>query len=132
MGEMENLAEFYYEKLKSQANPGQVLLEFFREITGLPAGRSEIIMINKLIKIFGRFTVYFAIMDLSKNDRLEGNLYPYLFTICRSRFERANDTTFSISHEPLDNLLRSLDKEREVARKSKGKIPSSDDLGKEV
>lgn len=130
MGEMENQAEFYYERLKSQLNPGQVLLEFFREMTGLEAGRSEIIMINKLIKIFGRFTVYFGIMDLSKNDKLGtgGNLYPLLYTICKNRFERIHDTSFAGSHEPLDRFLKEMDKEREAAKRSKGKVPSSEGL----
>jgi hypothetical protein len=128
MSEMENQAEFFYEKLKATANSGQVLLEFFREMTNKEAGRSEIILINRLIKIFGRFTVYFAIMDLSKYDTLEGNLYPLLYTICKSRFEKVHSETFSVSHESLDKYLREIEKEREKAKKSKGKIPSSEGL----
>lgn len=130
MGEMENQAEFYYEKLKVSINPGQVLLEFFREMTNREAGRSEIIMINRLIKMFGRFTVYFGIMDLSKyqSDQLNGNLYPLLYTICKSRFERIHNDTFSPAQESLDKLLKELDKEREKARKSKGKVPTSEGL----
>ena len=131
MSDMENQAEFYYEKLKSNANQGQVLLEFFREMTGLDGGRASIIMINKLIKLFGRFTVYFAIMDLSKNDKLENgvNLYPLLYTICRNRFERIqNDAVLTVSHESLEKYLKELDKERETAKRSKGKIPDSEGL----
>ena len=128
MGEMENQAEFYYEKLKVSVNSGQVLLEFFREMTGKDAGRSEIIMINRLIKMFGRFTVYFGIMDLSKIERLDGNLYPLLYTICKNRFERIHVETFSVSHESLDKYLKELEKERQKARKSKGKLPTSEGL----
>jgi hypothetical protein len=130
MGEMENQAEFYYEKLKVSINPGQVLLEFFREMTSLEAGRPEIIMINRLIKMFGRFTVYFGIMDLSKyrSDQLIGNLYPLLYTICKSRFEKIHKESFSPAQESLDKLLKELDKEREKARKSKGKVPSPEGL----
>lgn len=128
MGDMENQAEFYYEKLKSQANPGSVLLEFFRELTGLGGGRSEIIMINRLMKLFGRFTVYFAIMDLSKIERLEGNLYPLLYTICKNRFERIHDTIFSISHESLDRQLTALKKEIGKTKISKSKLPKAEGL----
>jgi len=128
MGEMENQAEFYYEKLKVSINPGQVLLEFFREMTNKEAGRVEIIMINRLIKMFGRFTVYFGIMDLSKIERLDGNLYPLLYTICKNRFERIHVETFSVSHESLDKYLKELEKERQKARKSKGKLPTSEGL----
>lgn len=128
MGEMENQAEFYYEKLKSSTNPGQVLLEFFREMTSRDAGRSEIIMINRLIKVFGRFTVYFGIMDLSKIENLEGNLYPLLYTICKNRFEKIHVESFSVSHESLDKYLKELEKERQKAQKSKGKLPTSEGL----
>lgn len=128
MGEMENQAEFLYEKLKATTNPGQVLLELFREMTNKEAGRSEIILINRLIKIFGRFTVYFAIMDLSKYENLEGNLYPLLYTICKSRFEKIHDETFSAAHESLDKFLRDVEKERQKVQRSKGKLPTSDDL----
>lgn len=127
MGQMENQAEFYYEKLKSQLNPGQVLLEFYKEVTGRTDGLG-IILVNKLIKMFGRFTTYFAIMELAKYDKLQGNVFPLLLTICKNRFEKANDIIFSASHESLDKYLRELDKEREKAMKSKGKIPSSEGL----
>lgn len=130
MGEMENQAEFYYEKLKNSVNHGQVLLEFFREITGLDAGRSEIIMINKLIKLFGRFTVYFSILDLVRYEgKLEGNLFPLLYTICRGRFERIHSESFMPSHESLDRTITNLEKDIErVERINKTKLPTSEGL----
>lgn len=129
MSEMENQAELYYEKLSKSTEPGRTLLEFYRDITGKDAGRSEIIMINRLIKIFGRFTTYFAIMDLSKYEgKLEGNIYPLLYTICKNRFERVHDTTFSVAHESLDRELKLLQKEIEKVEKSKAKLPTSEGL----
>lgn len=129
MGEMENQAEFYYEKLKISTNPGQTLLEFFREITGKETGRTEIIMINRLLKLFSRFTVYFAIMDLSKysSSQLGDNLYPLLYTICKARFEKIHNDMFS-SVEPLNKFLKEVEKEREKAKRSRGKIPTSEGL----
>jgi hypothetical protein len=130
MGEMENQSEFYYERLRVSTNPGKDLLDFFRETTGRDAGRAEIILINKLIKLFSRFTVFFAIMDLSKyqSDQLNGNLYPLLYTICKSRFEKIHDEIFSQAHESLDKFLRDVAKEREKVQRSRGKLPTSDDL----
>lgn len=130
MGEMENLAEFYYEKLKTSSNPAQVLLEFYRKLINEDAGRSEIIMINKLIRLFDRYNVYFSIMELTKfnaND-LKGNLYPLVYTICKSRFEKIHNGVINSSQEPLNKMLRELEKEREKAQKSRGKIPTSEGL----
>jgi hypothetical protein len=130
MGEMENQAEFFYEKLKASVNPGQVLLEFYRDTVNHDAGRSEIIMINRLVKLFGRFTVYFAIMDLSKYaDRdMSGNLYPLVYTICKSRFEKVHNGNIDSAQESLDRVLKELEREREKAIKSRGKIPTSEGL----
>jgi hypothetical protein len=127
MSDMENQAEFYYEKLNSKIPPGQVLLDYYRETTGKVDGLG-IIMVNKLVKMYGRFTTFFAIQELAKYDNLQGNVFPLLLTICKNRFERINNTIFSISHESLDKHLKELDKEREIARRSKGKVPSSEGL----
>lgn len=127
MSKMENQAEFYYEKLNSTVPPGQVLMEYYRETTGRQDGLG-IIMVNKLVKMYGRFTTFFAIQELAKYDNLEGNVFPLLLTICKNRFEKINNTIFSISHESLDKHLKELDKERAAAKRSKGKVPSSEGL----
>lgn len=126
MGEMENQAEFVYEKLKTSTNPARVILDFYREITGKDI---SIMMVNKLLKLFGRFTLYFSVMELSKyEDKLDGNVYPLLYTICRSRFEKIHAESFSPSHESLDKSITSLEKEIERVRKMRGKLPSSEGL----
>lgn len=128
MSEMENIAEFYYEKLKVTTNAGLDLAHFFTEVIGKDAGRSEIIMINRLIKLFGRFTVYFSIMDLSKSERLEGNLYPLLYTICKNRFERIYNGEISPALQPLNKEISNLQKQIEKMRGKKIKFPKSEGL----
>src|SRR4030066_1739084 len=128
MSEMENMAEFYYEKLKVTTNAGLDLAHFFKEVTGKDAGRSEIIMINRLVKFFGRFTVYFSILDLSKIDKLEGNLYPLLYTICKSRFERVHNGEISPALQSLDREIASLEKQIDKIRGIKIKVPKAEGL----
>lgn len=127
MGEMENQAEFYYEKLKASTNPGKVLLELSRELVDKELG---IILINKLVKLFGRFTVFFSIMDLSKIEKLDGNLYPLLYTICKSRFEKIHNDTFSPAQESLDRQINDLEKAAEKVRKAVKRmdLPTSEGL----
>lgn len=126
---MENQAEFYYEKLKNSPSPGTVLCEFYTEITNKEYGRSEIIMINKLVKVFGRFTVYFAIMDLSHIvDKMGNNVYGFLYSSCKRRFERSHiDSTVS-AYESLSREVTSMSKEIERIGKIKKKFPSSEGL----
>ncbi len=128
MNEMENMAEFYYEKLKVTTNAGLDLVHFFKEVTGKEAGRSEIIMINRLVKFFGRFTVYFSILDLSKVERLEGNLYPLLYTICKGRFERIYNGEISPALQPLNKEIASLQKQIENMKGKKIRFPKAEGL----
>lgn len=125
---MENLVEFYYEKLKNSQEPNKVLMELFYEVTGINVGRSEIIMINKLLKLFGRFTLFFSIVDLSSVKSLEGNLYGLLYTICNRRFERAHNNETVNAFESLSRELNSLEKQIEKISKKKIKAPSSEGL----
>lgn len=125
---MENLAEFYYEKLKSTTNPSQLIAQFYSELTGKISGRAEVIMFGKLIKVFGRFTVFFSTMDLA-NYEIEGSAYALLYRICKSRFEREFETSTSASSTDLSRTLNALEKEMERVRKHKIKIPDSKTLG---
>lgn len=128
MGEMENKAEFYYEKLKSNVDPAITLREFFTEITGRPVGRVEIIMINRLLKIFGRFTLFFSIMDLSNVRDLRENLYGILYTICRNRFEKSHVDGNVRAFEPLNKELASIRKQMEKIKDEKFTPPDSKGL----
>ena len=125
---MENQSEFYYEKLKNSPTPSQVLLEFFREVTGREVGRSEVIMINKFLKLFGRFTVFFSIMDLTSIRNLEGNLYPLLYTICSRRFEKSHANETVAAFESLDKEIKTIKKQIEKNSKHKFTPPSSKGL----
>lgn len=126
---MENQAEFYYEKLKNSTNPATTLCEFFTEITGRAYSRSEIIMMNKLIKVFGRFTVYFAVMDLSHIvEKMGDNVYGFLYSSCKKRFERAHTDSSVAAYESLSREISSISKEIERISKMKRKPPSAEGL----
>lgn len=125
---MENVVEFFYEKLKNSQEPNKVLMELFSEITGRSVGRSEIIMINKLLKLFGRFNLFFSIVDLSAVKSLEGNLFGLLYTICNRRFEKSHSSDSVVAFESLTRELNSLGKQIEKISDKKIKAPSSEGL----
>lgn len=132
MPEMENTAEFYYEKLKTATDPGRILSALFSSLYSVETTRTIIIMCNKLIKVFGRFTLFFAILDMAGSyPDLTDNPYPLLYTICKRKFEAAHGDVFLQSHESLDSFLSSIDKELlQIQKKNKKKIdvPSSEGL----
>ena len=128
--DIENVAELYYERLKNTTNPGATLTKFMCELIDREINRSYVIQINRLIKIFGRFNVYFSIIDLSNVRNLGEDIYPLLYTICRSRFEKAHNSFAVVQHESLSRTINEIEKRVERAKKSKLKPPSGDDLGK--
>lgn len=126
---MENSAEFYYEKLKSSDRPGTVLAALYCSLYGIDTTRSEIIMFNRLLKVFGRFTVFFSVIDMvgSYPDNVE-NPYSMLYTICKRKFEASHAESHLQSREPLDKYISNLDKEINSLKSRKLKIPSSKGL----
>lgn len=111
----ENLAELFFSKLKIAPNPGVILAQFYGAITGKEVGRSEIIMMNKLVKLYGRTSVFFSTIEITRLKDLEEFPYGYLFTICRTKLQKASEAELSItSMQSLARLITSL--EDEVAK----------------
>lgn len=126
---MENSAEFYYEKLKDNANPGAVLAALYCTLYGSDVTRSEIIMFNKLIKVFGRFIVFFSVIDMAGSypDSVD-NPYSLLYTICKRKFEATHVNGNLQSREPLNKFLSNLDREIENMNLKRSKLPTSKGL----
>lgn len=123
----ENLSEFYYEKLKNESNPGKTVAEFYCKLHEINLTKKEIILFNKLVKDFGRFTAFFSALDSSKYDNIE-NPYPLLYTICKSRFEKAHTDITSASHINIDRDIRRLEEQVELLKNKKIKIPNMENM----
>jgi hypothetical protein len=130
MPEFENNSEYYYEKLKDSDKPGAVISAFYCALYNVSPSRTLVTMCNKLLKIFGRFTVFFALIDMAGSYPEVENPYALWYTICKRKFEAAHGDVFSRSHESLDPFLSSLDKELAQLKRRKKEldIPSSEGL----
>lgn len=108
---MENISEYYFEQLKSSQTPGVVLLKFYRELLSKEVTKADAIMINKLIKVFGRFTTFFAILELVNIKDVTDTPYPLLFRICKNALERSgSDYLTSSSFVNLDRVVADLER----------------------
>ena len=130
---MENISDLYYEKLKTTTNPGVVLASFYCTLYDTEATRSEIIMFNKLLKVFGRFTVFSSIMAVAGSyPEKQDNVYPLIYTICKRKFEAEHDGLVIQARESLTRYINSMQKSAEIASRQKLKIPSSEGLDKDA
>jgi len=112
MTETEGLSDLYFSKLKTSVNPGVVLAQFYGAIMGLEIGRSEIIMFGKLVKIFGRSSVFFSVIDISRIDTPKEFPYGLLHHICRTKLEKSTEESLALtSMYSLERKITELEKE---------------------
>ena len=117
---MENQAEYYYDQLQTTTNVGLTMAKFYSGIFGTEISRSIIITMNRLIKMFGRFTVYFAILDMfGMEDRIDNkdNPLPLLTYFCKKRTEEKYNISLNGSYEDLTKTIKDIEKKLAQVRK---------------
>jgi hypothetical protein len=114
----ENLAEMFFSKLKIAPNAGVVLAQFYGSMMGLDIGRSEIILFNKLVKLFGKTSVFFSIIDVTRIETPTEFPYGLLFKICKTKLEKSLESDMAMTS--MFSLERRItDLEKEIAKVKK-------------
>jgi hypothetical protein len=114
----ENLAELFFSRLKTAPNPGVVLAQFYGNVMGLEVGRSEIIMFSKLVKMFGKSSVFFSVIDVSRIETPTEFPYGLLFKICKTKLEKSLESDMALTS--MYSLERKIsDLQKEVAKTKK-------------
>jgi len=125
---MENMLDYYYERLeKDGSRPGNVITSFYGDLFSIKSGRKEIIMFNRLIKIYGRYITFFSVLDLTNVKSLNhGNLYGLLHAICKSRFEKSHPRSTLPSSNSLSTVR--MEKLSDKIKDFKIELPDSEEL----
>ena len=117
----ENISEIYYEKLGTTTNPARDLTAFYGSIFEREVGRTEIILFNRLLKLYGRFTVFFAVLDMTSMDNVNFDKpFPLLAYFCKKRLESKNGSIMT-DLLYLDNEVSKL--ERQIEKMKGHKLP---------
>ena len=126
---MENLADYYYEKLSTSVTPGTELAKFFCELFERSVTKAEIILFNKMVKTFGKYTTYFAILDMwtSNPDQVLDHNWAAIAYYCKRRLEKTNDTPVNEVYKNLDSFIEKKQKEIEELKKVSLKVRSLDE-----
>jgi len=126
---VENLTAYYYEKIGNTNNPGTELAKFFCELFERQVTKSEIILFNKLVKAFGRYTTYFAIIDMwgSNPEQVLDHNWAALTYYCKRRLDKTNDIPTNDVYKNLTSFIEKKQKEIEELKKEKLKIRSLDE-----
>jgi len=119
---MENLAEYYFEKLPQDSNPGLLLAKFFCQCMDTTVSKSEIIVFNRLIKLYGRTIPYFAILDVGGMETVNlDNPFAILAYFCKKRIEQKNPEVFNGAYTNLDSKIEKLG-EQIIAQEGRKKL----------
>lgn len=112
---MENAAEFFYEQLSTTTNAALVLSRFYGTVFEREYGRAEVIMFNRLLKLYSKFTIYFSILDMTSMDNInfEAGTFGLLSYFCKKRIEQK----FGVQTSEIINLDKDIDRiEREIEK----------------
>jgi hypothetical protein len=114
----ENVVELYFSKLKTAQNPGVILAQFYNSVMGVEVGRSEIILFSKLVKLWGRTAVFFAVVDISRIDTPKEFPYGLLHHICKTKLEKSTEADLALtSFFSLERKITDLQKEMSSIKK---------------
>lgn len=119
---MENLAEYYFELLPQDTNPGLLLAKFFCQSMEIDISKSEVIMFNRLVRLYGRTIPFFAILDVNgmNNVNLDAP-FPLLGYFCKKRIEQKNPEVYNGAYVNLDNKIEKLG-EQIIAQEGRKKL----------
>jgi hypothetical protein len=99
---MENIADLFYEKLEKADRPGNILAKFYEGIFDKPTSVQNIVMFNKLIKVYGKYIPFFAILDLYGFEGEVTTPYGLLSYYCKKRLEQK--TAIVVLNDAYKNL----------------------------
>lgn len=118
---MENVAEFYAKELYTIEKPAVHLAKFLSEVAGKPLSRDSIVMMGRLVNIYGRKFVYLSILDVgdmySRLDT-EKNLFGLLSYFCKKRLESSLE-----GYKKEVDLTNKIKEINESIEKQKAKLP---------
>ena len=125
---MENIAEYYFEQLHNSTSPGVVLAKLFCQLFDKEINKSDFVTFGRLVKLYGRFITYFAILDFyGVPDANALDPLPLLYFFCKKRLEQKNPEVYNGAYKNLDSKITKLEEEiRKQTEKNKLKIKDID------
>lgn len=88
----ENLAGFYWEKLHTPSEkPHVVLSKFYSELLEQPLDKNLFIMFGRLLKVYSREDLFFAIVSIYHMEKVDlKKVYGLIVYFCNERFQKRN------------------------------------------
>jgi len=117
--QIEDLGNTYIEKVETADNPGSILTKFYSELFDMPYDVRMIGQFNKLVKLYGRFTVFLSLMDMYEIPELNHQrIFSLITYLCKKRFNMEN----SASASDMQDVIKEHEKRIRENKKTKLEI----------
>ena len=130
----ENLAEEYYQKLENSLTPALELAGFFCDMYNLPVTKDDIELFNGLSIVFGRFSVWKALIILRtsySNVRKSQDAINLIKGICKNDLKSRVLKEKEVDYPDYTNEIREiLDKEEKIKNEQLNRDSSTIDSSK--
>lgn len=102
----ENIAEYYLGLLESATNPATILTQFYTSIAEIKYSNSLLPIMSKLVTLYGRKRVFYAILSIS-NSNLDDpyKVYGLLAHICKKSLEDSHESSHVIDTSGIEKKL---------------------------
>ena len=121
---MENIADYYYNKLNDVDQAGKLLTQMafqLFEVDSKKYYRRVIQSINKAIKVYGKYRVYFALLSMTTMDNINFDtyLYPLISAIILKNLKTEGRSSGQYISENYEKEINKLEKKVNKAKKEK-------------
>lgn len=112
---------FQYKKLVEEAtNPGYIITMFYSALFNITTDNSTIGMFSKLVKVYGREVVFYAVLDMTDMENLDhSSIIRLLSYFCKKRISQDPQSKYTDLSKELDRLKVIETKVREKPLKIK-------------
>lgn len=115
----ENIAEYYFKDLHTTTKPVPHLTAFICEVLGRPPTKGDYVKIGRLIKMYGRDSVFFSVLDIYDIELTTDDYYPLLVHLAKRRLEVRNKQNSQPEMVNLSSEVRALEKQlKKIQRKT--------------
>ena len=122
---MENIADYYYNLLSDTTHPGTDLAKMYSDIFNIKLETKHYKLFNKLVRMYGRFNTFFAILQVAEMETVnhEKYLFPLFASIIKKRYEKRAGMANIESVDRAESTIRKLEREIKKIKKQTLNIP---------
>lgn len=116
--EREGVVADYFKEVYETKNPVGFFSSMMRDLLSVDTSKTEYMLIAKLLKLYGRKSLFHAVVDIAESNDLEITKFPYglLAYLCK-RNSGITDESKHLDHPSLEGFIQRVNKEIEKARR---------------